>query len=231
MGATFDDSLSQHVVGVAAHPGYARFNRQLTPGLSFHRTFHEVLFYGVQPGRRPCRTIERRARGHSGLLNHGDGDVFMATDFKTFFEIYIRPSAGARVNRYSYEFRYAAATLLIACSKSDLDQDPAEKVEIEKILSEAFDLTPAAIRPLMEMADLATQYDYLEEIAELINEYFGPKDKRYLLHNLWRVAYADGRIDKLEEQFIDRAAGLIGLGDDEVATARAFVSGQAMAGG
>ncbi|MDA0790272.1 MAG: TerB family tellurite resistance protein [Proteobacteria bacterium] len=155
----------------------------------------------------------------------------MATDFKTFFEIYIRPSAGGRINRHSYEFRYAAATLLIACSKSDLDQDPSEGREIERILSEAFGLTQSAIKPLLEMADLTTQHDYLEEIGEMINEYFGPKDKRYLLDNLWRVAYADGRIDRLEEKFIDRVAGLIGLDDDLVASARAFVAGRVATGG
>lgn len=62
----------------------------------------------------------------------------MTKDFKTFFDIYVRPSEDGRIDRDSYEFRYAAAALLVACSKADLDEDPEEQKVIIEILKETF---------------------------------------------------------------------------------------------
>ena len=144
----------------------------------------------------------------------------MTKDFKTFFDIDVRPSPGARIDRESYEFRYAAAALLVACSKADFDEDPEEEKVIVKILKETFKVSTTTVESLLQMADTASEEDNLADITDMVNEYYCEEDKHFLLENLWRVAYADGRIDKYEEQFIQRIAAKIQMTKEDVSRAR-----------
>ncbi len=144
----------------------------------------------------------------------------MTRDFKTFFDIYVRPSPGACIDRESYEFRYAAAALLVACSKADFDEDPEEEKAIIEILKDTFKVSTSTLESLLQMADAASEEDNLVEVTDMVNEYCSETDKCFLLENLWRVAYADGRLDRYEELFIQRIASMIQLTEDDVSRAR-----------
>ena len=50
-----------------------------------------------------------------------------------------------------------------------------------------------------------------EVLTALVNEHFSARDKYDLVYNLWRVAYADGSLDKHEEALIRHIAELIHL--------------------
>ena len=143
-------------------------------------------------------------------------------DFATFFDIYMRPTAGRMLNRDGIEFRYAAAAVLIACSKADMDEDPMEKQVIRSILNETFKISEKTIDRLISMADAASEGEYLDQVTSLIRQQFSERDKRFLLEKLWRVAYADGRIDRYEEEFIDRVAREIDMTNEDVTVARAL---------
>lgn len=148
----------------------------------------------------------------------------MSTDLKSFFDIYIRPSEGSRFDRESYEFRYASVALMIACMKSDFDEDPEEESIIIDILKQTFDINEGTIEQLMRMADASTDVDNLVDFTDLVNESYAEQDKLFLVENLWRVAFADGRLDKYEEQFIRRVAALIKMSDEDVDKARGLAS-------
>jgi uncharacterized tellurite resistance protein B-like protein len=147
-------------------------------------------------------------------------EFVMASDFKTFFDIYARPPDGGIIRRGSYEFRYAAAALLVACSKADRDEDSEEQRVITDIIRETFQLAPATLESLLQMADDASEKNNLTAITDLVNEYYGNDDKLALLECLWHVAYADGRIDRYEELFIQRIAAMIQMTNDDVSGAR-----------
>jgi uncharacterized tellurite resistance protein B-like protein len=49
----------------------------------------------------------------------------------------------------------------------------------------------------------------LYEFIGVINRECGPEQKMRLLEDLWRVAFADGRIDKYEDHRIRRIAELL----------------------
>ncbi len=147
-------------------------------------------------------------------------------DFTTFFDIYMRPRSRKPLNRDGIEFRYAAASLLIACSKSDMDEDPEERKVIRQILAESFKISEQTINRLLEFADTASEEEYLSEITELINEQFTDHDKRFLLEKLWVVAYADGRIESQERAFIDRIAVGMSMSPDDVETAHTLAQHQ-----
>ena len=141
-------------------------------------------------------------------------------DFQTFFDIYMRPRGRNPLKRDGIEFRYAAASLMIACSKADMDEDPREKVVIRQILQDAFDISDHTVDRLLEFADTASEEAYLGEINQLINEQFTDRDKRFILEKLWYVAHADGRIADEELDFVNRVACDINMTAADVETAR-----------
>lgn len=159
---------------------------------------------------------EHKVRTHSGKL--------MALDIETFFDIYVRPRGG-RLDRHGFAARYAAAALLVACSQADSDEDPEEKRVILDILTNTFELSPSTILQILRLANDSAQSESLATIAQLVNEYYKQNEKRSLLQHIWRVAYADGRVDEYEERFVDRVADLLGLTENDVAEAREIVAG------
>lgn len=149
----------------------------------------------------------------------------MAIDIETFFDVYVRPTRGSRLDRHGFAARYAAAALLVACGKADSHQDPEEEKVILDIMENTFELSERTIDQILRLAEANTQGDTLSTVTDLVNEHYATRDKRVLLQHIWRVAYADGRIDVYEERFVDRVATLLGLTDVDVAEAREIVAG------
>ncbi|MDZ7683980.1 MAG: TerB family tellurite resistance protein [Gammaproteobacteria bacterium] len=147
----------------------------------------------------------------------------MPLDIETFFDIYVRPKGG-RLDRHGFAARYAAAALLIACGKADADEDPAEQAVIVEILTDTFELSKSTVEQILRLANESVESDGLSAITDLVNEYYQPREKRVLLQHIWRVAFADGRIDVFEEKFVSQVASLLHLSGDDVAEARAIVS-------
>jgi len=145
-------------------------------------------------------------------------------DFETFFDIYMRPNGRGVLQRDGIEFKYAAASLMIACSKADMDEDPREREAIIQILHEAFDLTEHTIERLLAFADNASAEEYLSVITRLVNEQFSDSDKRFILEKLWIVAHADGHIHDHEVEFMNRVAADINMTELDVDTARKLAS-------
>jgi len=49
------------------------------------------------------------------------------------------------------------------------------------------------------------------QFTQLVNDHYSYQDKVKLMENLWRVAHADGRLDRYEEHFLRRVSGLLHL--------------------
>ena len=147
----------------------------------------------------------------------------MTSDLDTFFDLYARPSSGTDVNRDSYEVKYAAAALMIACAKSDFEEDPDEEEVIVEILKTTFNVSDRTLDALIQLADKASTNEGLESFTSLVNEFYTAKGKFILIENLWRVAYADGRLDKYEDQFIHKIALMTDVSNDDVDRAQQVV--------
>ncbi len=142
-------------------------------------------------------------------------------DFETFLDIYVTNRSDEILDRHGIEFRYTAASLLIACSKSDMDQDPEETRVIRRILQNTFEISDTIIDRLIKFGENASDEEYLGKITSFVNTQFGKRDKYFLLQKLWLVAYADERIEDSEEKFIKRVAGELGMDEVDITTARA----------
>ena len=117
----------------------------------------------------------------------------------------------------SYEIELNAAVLAYEIARSDGDISPDElKVlmdEIEKIAMKA-GKDKLEIFKIIEMysADSVSFHEFIEDI----NKHYSKEQKYSLLKFMWKIAYADGKLDVDEERLVRRVANLIKIKDIEV---------------
>ena len=104
----------------------------------------------------------------------------------------------------------AAAALLLEVSRADFEIQDEELTEIANALQRKFSFTDEAAKNLMKLA-LAEQENYvsIHPFVKIINEGCTQDEKKMLLQDLWRIAYADNRLDKYEEYHIRKIADLL----------------------
>lgn len=111
-----------------------------------------------------------------------------------------------------HALQLAAAALLIELSKADFRRDAREEQAIVDAVRTTFNLDLEAVRELISSAETANaQSTSLYEFTRVINENCDEAEKYALVRELWRVAYADGNIDKYEDYLIRKVADLIYL--------------------
>ncbi len=104
----------------------------------------------------------------------------------------------------------ATAALMIEIATVDDHYDERELETLQNILREQLDLDDGQLQTLNELAhEEQEKSTSLFEFTTLVNEHFSAEEKYQLTVNLWRVAYADGNIDKYEEYLIRRISELI----------------------
>lgn len=131
-------------------------------------------------------------------------------NIKKFFEQKLLPHDSADGESRARDLQYATAALLLEVAKADFEQDDLERALIIAMLRDTFDLSGEALEELIQMADSATtQATDVYQFTQLVNEHYHYADKTRLIENLWKVAFADGRLDRYEEQFIRKVAGLL----------------------
>ena len=139
----------------------------------------------------------------------------MLNNLKKFFEEKLLPSE-SETDSTVHGIEYATAALFIELAKSDFAQDDVEQQLIFKTLKTTFHLNEDELNELVSLAESAsTDASDLYQFTSLVNQHYRTEQKIALLENFWRVAYADGRLDKYEEHFIRKVCGLINLAPSE----------------
>ena len=106
--------------------------------------------------------------------------------------------------------RLAVATLLVEIARADFDVDPTERIAIRRMLGASYGLDPESAGELLARAEHAVEESVsLHEFTSRLNDELSPKEKTGIVEMLWRVAFADGRIDKYEEHLVRKAADLL----------------------
>lgn len=148
----------------------------------------------------------------------------MITDLKSFFAEKLTPPEGQHGDRVSHEVRYAAAALMLVCAKADFVDHPDEQVAIIRLLAETFSLDQQMIDDLIELIDEESAVRSIQTFTSMVNRYYTLDDKKILIENLWQVAFADGRLDAFEEQFVARVAFMIDIPQTEVQRRKDYIS-------
>lgn len=144
----------------------------------------------------------------------------MRAGIQAFFRDRLAPEAG-HTGSSGHRLNLATAALLIEIARADSDFDATEQAAIQGLLADALDLSGDEIAELVRLAtEESRESTSLHEFTRLINESYSIDDKRRLMEQLWRVAYADGRIDRYEEQLLRRIADLLHIRHSEFMQAR-----------
>lgn len=115
-----------------------------------------------------------------------------------------------------YLMHLAAAALLLEVSRADFDVQDKELVEIARALQSKFKFSQHEVEKLLKIA-LSEQESHISihPFVKIINEACSHEEKKLLLVDLWRVAYADNKLDKYEEYQIRKIAELLYLTHSE----------------
>lgn len=106
----------------------------------------------------------------------------------------------------------AVAALLFEISKADDDVHEDERVAMIAAVRDACGISGEEVQDLLASADVAVgEAVSLYDFTSVVNEHFGREKKCELLLLLWRIAFADGRIDHYEEYYIRKIADLLHL--------------------
>lgn len=104
----------------------------------------------------------------------------------------------------------AAQALLFEVIWADHDIDPSEVAVMQQLLAETFKVSDSEIQSLTDKAKaLHDNAVGLHEFTTALNQHMDAETKYQVVLAMWKVAFADQRLDVLEEHIIRRAADLL----------------------
>lgn len=110
------------------------------------------------------------------------------------------------------DLQLASAALLIEIGKADRERDPREQAAIIAAVRATYGLDDTAVEELIRDAEAASDSaPSLYDFTHVINECCSEEEKYKLVRECWRVAFADGNLDKYEDHAIRKIADLIYL--------------------
>ncbi len=137
---------------------------------------------------------------------------------QAYFRERLAPEAG---DDAAHRRHLAAAALLVEIARADFDYSEDEEGAIRSALASALALEDGEVDELVALArEEAEEAISLHQFTRLVNETHSIDDKRALMVDLWRVAYADGRLDQFEEHLLRRIADLLHLRHSEFMRAK-----------
>jgi uncharacterized tellurite resistance protein B-like protein len=142
----------------------------------------------------------------------------MLNILKNFFK---KTEAEETPEAFDRELSLSLAALLIEISRSDNEVDESESKAIVTAVLQVTSLTADEVEGIMVDADkTVTESISLYDFTSVINEKLS-REKRYqLLVLLWKVAYADGRVDKYEEYYVRKISDLLHMDQAEFIRAK-----------
>ncbi len=106
----------------------------------------------------------------------------------------------------------AAAALMIEVATIDEHFDAQELATLKAELQRQFTVDGQALDDMIDLARSESRdATSLYQFTRAINDEFSNQEKLSLMTGMWRIAYADGQLDKYEEHLIRRIADLIHL--------------------
>lgn len=104
----------------------------------------------------------------------------------------------------------ACSALLIEVAYADKIFDESEIISLKESLKETYDIDDIIIDELISDAKKTVdESTSLYEYTRVVNDEFEYSDKLELLSRIWRLAFADGNLDKYEDHLIRKISDLI----------------------
>ena len=104
----------------------------------------------------------------------------------------------------------ACSALLIEVAYADKIFDESEIISLKESLKETYDIDDIIIDELISDAKKTVdESTSLYEYTRVVNDEFEYSDKLELLSRIWKLAFADGNLDKYEDHLIRKISDLI----------------------
>ena len=104
----------------------------------------------------------------------------------------------------------ACSALLIEVAYADKVFDESEINSLRESLKETYDIDEDIINELISDAKKTVdESTSLYEYTRVVNDEFDYSDKLELLSRIWKLAFADGNLDKYEDHLIRKISDLI----------------------
>ena len=127
-----------------------------------------------------------------------------------FFESTMTLTATDGPDTSCHKKQMAAAALFVEVLKSDYEHREEEWVAIESALSELFNLSSDDIAQITALAEEEVHNaTSLNGFTRCVNDHYSNEEKIKLVEMLWRIALADGVIDKHENHIMRKIGALL----------------------
>jgi len=121
----------------------------------------------------------------------------------------------------SHDIRIATCALFLEMAKIDGEFSDKEREKILGVLKQEFDLSEKVAAELTEAADKERQDSIdLWKFTNLINKNYSEDEKIRVVEFLWKLVYADGKLDKHEDYLIHKLATLLEIRHDQLIDAK-----------
>jgi len=119
------------------------------------------------------------------------------------------------------DINHAAAALMIEIMAADNEWSDIEAKEIAKLLHTQLNVSIDEVDDIInEARESQKQANDLFQFTKVVNAQYNNDQKYALLVQLWRVAYADGQIDRYEEHMLRKLADLLHLAHSQFIKAK-----------
>jgi uncharacterized tellurite resistance protein B-like protein len=137
----------------------------------------------------------------------------------------------AREDRFE-RVQVATCALLMEVAHSDGHYQPVEAKIVNDLLAKKFNLSVEAVAELIDYSHQHRE-DSLDlfQFAREINAHFSRAEKLDVMEGIWRVIYADGKLDKYEDALARQLATLLRLDHKDVIDRKLMVMSETKACG
>jgi uncharacterized tellurite resistance protein B-like protein len=133
----------------------------------------------------------------------------MFSKLQRFFDRYLSDTT-ENTAPLEHRLQLACAVLMVEMTHVDEQVDKLEEAQLRKIIKQRFKLNHDEIEAIIELAcnekHIATDY---HQYTSLLNAHYTQQQKIKLVEDLWKLAFADGLLDKYEEHLLRRLADLL----------------------
>ena len=106
--------------------------------------------------------------------------------------------------------RMATAVLMIDVARADHVFDESEFDRVLRLIESHFDLLPDEAAELFnEASEQADDLVSAHEFTKVLHQHLDEEEKATIISLLWKIAYADGQLDKYEDSLVLKISDLL----------------------